>query len=184
MPLFITELPIVEKLPQTLYGGSFDLQVIKEHKTGIYMFHDKKWFADLRHMLGWSREIIHSLKGNWMRDIFQSRPLRPDWIHGHAFQRVTDTSYRISGKKENAVVAVHILVEWAEFAQDALEKADIHIDQWGSTTHEEWRDAIGKHLDNKKHPMIQEMRRTKNDIEVHTMLANHGNALHHGEYPA
>jgi hypothetical protein len=185
MPVIIHELPFLDKLPPKLYGGNFDLLSVPDQNTAIYIFHDKTWFANLQHMLGWSREIIHSLKSTWMQNLFGGgRALRPDWLCGHAFQRVENNiTYRISGR-EGSIVQVNTLIEWASEAQTALEGADIHTDQWGSKTHEGWKDAIRTNLDNKNHPLIQEIRKARSDLEVHTMLANHGNATHHPQYPA
>jgi hypothetical protein len=53
------EVPNYEKLPPELFEGYFTLAINSEHlhpaqrnAPGLYLYHDKKWFADCRHMLG------------------------------------------------------------------------------------------------------------------------------------
>jgi hypothetical protein len=180
MPIVTTELPIASKLPQTLYEGAFTLSPAGE--TALYLFIDKTWCANLCHMLGWSREIIHSLKSNWMLGLFMKK-LRPDWLCGHAFQWDEKFgAYKVSSTDK--MFSADRLIQLAQETQYMLEDADIHTDQWGATKHDEWLDRITDIVSSKaNHPIVAELLKNKTPLELHTMLANHGNSIHHQEYP-
>src|SRR6202790_4209627 len=146
------EFPNVEKLPEVIYDGTFSLRVLRNVEVfmgkdvGIYYFQDKTWFGDVPHMLGWAREIIHSL---------ETGTIRPNWLNGHAFQLKDNNTYQVSGTA--TLILVPKLIALAKETQSALEAAGAHTDQWGSSKHEEWLPTIAKHLGEKsaKHPMVK-----------------------------
>jgi hypothetical protein len=158
---------------------------LQQKQMDLYIFHDKRWCADSKHMLGWAREVIHSLKASdWMQGMFKKRSLKPEWLVAHAYRWMKDGTYLISGTEIR--LPIKNLIALAQRVQSGLEAADVTIDQWGSSSHEDWHEKIKGHVEAKaaKHPMLAEFLQERSHIEVHTMLANHGNAIHHAEYPA
>jgi hypothetical protein len=185
------QIPDYARLPETLYGDVFSLAVdsnqihpAQRNAPGLYLFHDGKWFADARHMLGWSREVIHSLQAkSWVEATFKKNRLYPDWLCGHAFQLQANGKYQVSG--DGRQLETGQLIELASQAQVALEAADVKIDQWGAAGHMDWLRVTAHHVQAKAdaHPIVAHILGERNHLEVHTLMANWGNQVHHPKYP-
>lgn len=192
------EIPIFDKLPQTLMGDTFTLNHVTD-QMAYYLFHDKLWMADHRHMLGWAREAKHSLE--------QLNPAQsPDWIFGHAFRKSLNRPnpnllgsfkwgqgttermenlniqpvYELSG--ETDVYNKLKMIFMCDGAIRDLELAGVTIDQWGAHSTPHWLDHLVNHID-AKHPIAEAALKVLSPLQFHTVKNNHSNSIHHPEYP-
>jgi hypothetical protein len=176
MPKITTWVPLYDKLPASLYGPNFTLVVNPkgEPQAHLYLFHDKTWMADSTHMLGWSREITHCLSAG--RD--------PLWLCGHAFERVDDKTYEVSGS--GTTVTVDQLIAWAKEAQEQLAVADVTVGQWGDESHDDFPAALTREHDKVIRNPSEKFHRAAlgDDLKFHVVRCNSANEVHHPEYPS
>lgn len=127
--------------------------------------------ADCTHILGWSRELIHSL------------PHSPNWLMGHAFRRQEDGTYQVSGSDQK--VREVDLIAWAKEAQSLLAKADVTLGQWNDTSHEDWPEAIKREHDKVIQDHSGKFHRAAigDDVKFHVLRCNAANEVHCPEYP-
>ena len=172
MPKVTTWIPEYDKLPRELYGGNFTLVVNPsgQQQTDLYLFHDKRWMANSTHIVGWSREVIHTIAHN------------PDWLVGHAFQRSGDY-YRLSGTDK--MISRDQLIEWAKQAQESLSLSDVKVGQWGDESHSDWPDAISREHDIVVRHHSEKFHRVAvgDDVKFHVLRCNESNDIHNPEYP-
>jgi hypothetical protein len=185
------EIPDYPKLPSNLLEGYFSLALNSDaihpsqrNAPGLYIFHDKTWFADCRHMLGWSREIIHCVKTAWYSGILTGPAIVPNWLCGHAFRLTPEKYVRYQVSGTDRVLSAKELVTAATLAAKELEAADVHLDQWGCDEHNLWPAFIDRHVQAKvsEHPILEHLSAKHSNRELHILLANWGNQKHHPEY--
>src|SRR5260221_210394 len=180
MPQVVTWIPDYAKIPKEIFGGHFtwiDNSLVPgwdgKH-TSLYKFHDGTWATDATHMLGFSREIIHTLEHG------------PNWLVGHAF-RLVGKKYKLSGT--DLFFDPAQLIEWAKEAEELLKPADVTVGQWGDKSLDDWPAAITRDIEecNRRaggaHPSIEHHRQAVGDVAFHVSKCNHGNSVHHPEYP-
>lgn len=178
MPIKNVWEPYYDLLPKSLYDGAFILVVnpTGEPRSKLYLFHDKTWFANAEHMLGWSREVVHSLTKLVAADW-------PHWLLGHAVRLQPDNSYQLSSSDQRCTSTW--LIDKAKEAQILLAAADVKVDQWGHDNNDTWHEAISKELDIVTTSWESKFvrRAVGNDLVYHTMKNNESNGIHHTEYP-
>jgi hypothetical protein len=187
MPLI--QVPDYAKLPDELYGGIYVhadnspvIHPVMRKAQDLYLFHDKTWCLNCTHLLGLSRELIHSLRTP-MKNSFIGKKLVPNWLIGHSFRFDEKTGrYGLSGASQTYETGK--LISWAEEACRLLEAADVTVDQWGAKSHDHWPEAIKGHVQAKAdaHPMIRDIASQRAPLELHTLLANWSNELYHPRY--
>jgi hypothetical protein len=186
MPLI--QIPDYAKLPDQLYDGIYThadnspvVHPIMRKAQDLYLFHDNTWCLNATHLLGLSRELIHSLRSN-MKNSFIGRRLMPNWLNGHSFRLDESGKYGLSGTTQ--LFETGKLISLAEEACKLLEAADVTIDQWGGTSHDHWHEQIKRHVQAKMdaHPLIRDLGSQRSALEMHTLLANWANEVHHPEY--
>lgn len=168
---------VASKLPQSLSGGAFKLSHTQSDGTGAYYkFHDELWMADTRHLLGWSREALHSLDRT-------EAPWEPHWVFGHSFEFIAPGRYRLSNSQEEFSKAQ--LIEIFTKAASDLESAEVSIDQWGHKSHEDWHtNILEQSIMSQGHPLFQLAIDQKiiTPIELWNLCKNHCDFLYHPEY--
>ena len=190
MPLQTREVPIWQELPRELYGGAFKLYQNPQWDTSwgaLYVFHDGQWFADASHLLGWSREVLVTLRQeHWPRSIFSN--IKPDWLVGHAFRHQSDQTTTHTYRLNNSYTFLSIaqLVDFAYQAVQELEKADIHTDQWGVKDSTDFLARIKNQIEYNAQFSIflREYLLHKGYLEAHILSQNHSNLLYHSTYPS
>ena len=179
-------MPLYEKLPSILYGGAFELWLEPLEfwnpntiRGWGYYFHDHQWYAHGRELLGWSREILHTIKLNF----WQRGNLKPNWLCGHGFQIHDDVAYQLSGTAR--VFPAKQLRVWAEDAIRAFEEADFFYDSWGGIEERHWLSAIQKHMSEGPHAsneLIALHCERYGHLEAFIRHQNWSNRLHHPAY--
>ena len=178
------ETPIIESLPKELLDGAFIFHHALSPKA-YYLFWDGQFSADLQHILGWARQAIHSL--NELKAGTEA-----NWLFGHGLHLlpqneklypVPDTYpvYEVSGGSNLRFNKPELLQHCGEIAS-GLEKADIHADQWGAKSTNEWPDIIASRHLSKKNKIHSFMLKHMSPLELRTFLDNVGNEEHHPVY--
>jgi len=166
----ILEYPYVHLLPDSFFGGA-----LTKINDGLYKFHDETWGVDSRHLLGFSREAIHSLEKI-------SDPTKlPIWLFGHALNLKPDGSYNLSGSDE--IFSKDKVLEYSTEVQDKVQGADLKGDQWGAKSHDEWYAMLEDRI--AKDPLTVMARQVMPDpLEFTTFINNWKNTVYHAGYPS
>jgi hypothetical protein len=189
MPVFTIRSPHYDKLPKELYDGAFQVWIAPggdyEHGRPCgYYFQDRTWWCSTEHLLGWSREILHTLKSDsWTRRIWAGVKL--NWLCGVAFQLdgKAEPLYRVSGTQKRVHTAD--LITFAQNAISLLGEADCTYDQWAGTEDRHFEKAIQKHIEERKgqHWSLADHIERHGYLDTYIRDQNHRNAIWHPSYP-
>lgn len=190
MPVTEVHSPYFDKLPKTLFNGAFVLWLAPggEYEWGRpwgYYFHDRTWWANGAEILGWAREILHTLDiKSWTRTIWADSKL--DWLCGHGFRRRVDTYHPYTLSASRDIFSESHLIELSHIAIDALGEADITRDCWAGSEHRHWFSAIRKHLSegaNADDDFLQSHIERHGILDAFIRMENRHNRAWHRQYP-
>jgi hypothetical protein len=189
MPTFTIRSPLYDKLPKELYDGAFQAWIAPgadyEHGRPCgYYFLDRTWWCSTEHLVGWSREILHTLKiDSWTHRVWLG--VKPNWLCGHAFELegTAEPLYRVSGTTKRLHTSQ--LIGFAQQALQTLGEADCTYDQWGGTEDRHWLSAIQKHMEERKeqHWALEDHIERHGHLDAFVRDQNHRNKLWHPKYP-
>lgn len=189
MPIFTIRSPLYDKLPKELYDGALQVWIAPggEYEHGRpcgYYFQDKTWWCSIEHLIGWSREILHTLKAESLtRHIWVGAKLT--WLCGHAFQLdyKAEPLYRVSGTQKRLHSSQ--LIGFAKSAIELLGEADCTYDQWAGTEDRHLLSAIQKHMEERRghHWALDDHIERHGHLDAYIRDQNHRNSIHHPRYP-